>query len=155
MSGEAAGSGGAAKPGAQEVRAASPHQLLQPEGWSAPLGYANGVAGRGRAVFVAGQVGWNPQSEIFASDDLAAQVEQALRNVVAVLRTGGALPHHLVRLTWYITDGDAYIESRAAIGAAYRAVVGRHFPAMSVVVVESLLEPRAKVEIEATALVPE
>jgi enamine deaminase RidA (YjgF/YER057c/UK114 family) len=135
--------------------APSPHQLLQPAGWSAPLGYANGVSGRGRCVFVAGQVGWEPKSEIFASDELALQVEQALANVVAVLRAGGAEPHHLVRMTWYVTDRAAYIDARAAIGAAYRAIIGRHFPAMSVVVVAGLLEPRAKVEIEATALVPE
>jgi enamine deaminase RidA (YjgF/YER057c/UK114 family) len=141
--------------GSREAGPAPPHRLLHPEGWSPPRGYAHGVAGSGRAVFVAGQVGWDPHSEIFASDDLAVQVEQALANVVAVLRAGGAEPHHLVRLTWYITDRDAYVDARAAIGAAYRAVVGRHFPAMSVVVVPGLIEPRAKVEIEATALVPD
>jgi enamine deaminase RidA (YjgF/YER057c/UK114 family) len=144
-----------ARPAGPAAPPPPPHQLLHPAGWSAPLGYAHGVAGRGRAVFVAGQVGWDPQSEIFASDDLAAQVAQALANVVAVLRAGGAEPHHLVRLTWYITDRDAYVGARAAIGAAYRAALGRHFPAMSVVFVADLLEPRAKVEIEATALVPD
>ncbi|HVT16346.1 MAG TPA: RidA family protein [Thermoanaerobaculia bacterium] len=133
----------------------SPLAVLHPAGWAAPSGYAHGIAGRGRTVFVAGQVGWDPVTCAFASDDLAEQVRQALANLVAVLAAGGAAPRHVARLTWYVTDRDEYLAARRAIGAAYRAVMGRHFPAMSVVVVAALLEPRAKVEIEATALVPE
>ncbi len=132
-----------------------PHQLVQPGGWPPPQGYANGIAGRGRLLFVAGQVGWDPVSCAFATDDLAAQAGQALANLVAVLHAGGAQPHHLVRLTWYITDRDAYLAARRAIGAAYRTHLGRHYPPMSLVVAAALLEPRAKVEIEATALIPE
>ena len=130
---------------------------VQPAGWAVPSGYANAVAGpgRGRLVFVAGQVGWDPATGAFAGDDLAAQAAQALANVATVLRAAGAEPEHVVRLTWYVTDRAAYLAARPAIGAAYRAVMGRHYPAMSLLVVQSLLEERAKVEIEATALVPE
>jgi enamine deaminase RidA (YjgF/YER057c/UK114 family) len=130
-------------------------ESIQPEGWPRAKGYAHGVAARGRTVVVSGQVGWDPVSEEFASDDLAAQVRQALLNVVAVLRAGGAEPGHLVRLTWYITDRDAYLAARSEIGAVYREVIGRHFPAMTLVVVAGLLEERARVEIEATAVVPD
>jgi enamine deaminase RidA (YjgF/YER057c/UK114 family) len=108
----------------------------------------------GRVIVTAGQVGWDPATNAFASDDFARQAEQALRNVVTVLRAAGAAPEHLVRLTWYIVDRDEYLSARAALGAAYREIVGRHFPAMTVVVVAGLLEPRARVEIEATAVVP-
>jgi enamine deaminase RidA (YjgF/YER057c/UK114 family) len=132
-----------------------PLQLLQPAGWPPPRGYANGIAGRGRLLFIAGQVGWNPVSCLFETDDIAAQTGQALANLVAVLHAGGAQPHHLARLTWYITDRDAYVSARSAIGAAYRAHLGRHYPPMSLVVVAALLESRAKVEIEATAMVPD
>ena len=128
--------------------------MIRPEGWAAARGYADGVSASGRAIFVAGQVGWDPAMQHFESDDFAAQAAQALRNVVAVLRAGGAEPRHLVRLTWYVTDRAAYVASRREVGAAYREVVGRHFPAMSVVVVAGLLEERARVEIEATAVVP-
>lgn len=131
----------------------SGHELLQPGGWPAPRGYANGVAAEGRTLFVAGQVGWNARGE-FESDDLVVQVEQALSNVVAVLRAGGAAPDHLVRLTWYVTDKAAYLARRREIGEAYRRVIGRHFPAMTLVAVAGLLEERALVEIEATAVVP-
>ena len=131
----------------------SGHELLQPGGWPAPRGYANGVAAEGRTLFVAGQVGWNARGE-FESDDLVVQVEQALNNVVAVLRAGGAAPDHLVRLTWYVTDKAAYLARRREIGEAYRRVIGRHFPAMTLVAVAGLLEERALVEIEATAVVP-
>jgi enamine deaminase RidA (YjgF/YER057c/UK114 family) len=127
---------------------------IEPEGWAAPVGYANGVSATGRIVVTAGQIGWNPVGKRFESDDLAAQAAQALRNVVDVLRAGGAEPEHLVRLTWYITDRDEYAIARRAIGTAYRDIIGKHYPAMSVVVVAGLLEPRAKVEIEATAVVP-
>jgi enamine deaminase RidA (YjgF/YER057c/UK114 family) len=128
--------------------------LLHPAGWSAPLGYAHGVAAEGRAVFTAGQIGWNPATSLFDSDDFVAQVAQALRNVVAVLQTGGAEPRHIVRMTWFITDKPAYLSARREIGRAYRDIIGRHFPAMSVVVVNALIEDRAMVEIEATAVVP-
>ena len=129
-------------------------QLLQPDGSPSPKGYANGVAARGRLLFVAGQVGWNPETQLVETDDFVAQAAQALRNVTSVLRAGGAEPRHVVRLTWYVTDRAAYTESRPALGAAYRELFGRHFPAMSVVFVSSLLEERALVEIEATAVAP-
>jgi enamine deaminase RidA (YjgF/YER057c/UK114 family) len=130
-------------------------EIVEPGGWMAPRGYANAVAGRGRVVFVAGQVGWDPLTGAFAGDDLAAQAAQALANVAAVLRAAGAEPRHIARLTWYVTDRAEYQAARQAIGAAYRAVMGRHYPAMSLLVVHSLLEERAKVEIEATALIPD
>ncbi len=129
--------------------------LVHPAGWASPRGYANGVVARGHTVFVAGQIGWDPVSGAFASDELAAQVEQALANVAAVLRAAGAEPHHVARMTWYITDKGAYLASLREIGRVYRAVFGAHYPAMSVVVVAGLLEDRARVEIEATAVVPD
>jgi enamine deaminase RidA (YjgF/YER057c/UK114 family) len=127
-------------------------EILQPAGWARPHGYANGIAAEGRQVFVSGQIGWDGEQR-FASDDFAAQTRQALANVVAVLACAGARPEHLVRLTWYVTSRDEYNASLAEIGAAYRELIGRNFPAMSVVIVVGLLEPRAKVEIEATAVV--
>ncbi len=126
-------------------------QILQPPGWPRPLGYANGIAAEGRQVFISGQIGWNAEQK-FASDELAAQVRQALTNVAEVLACAGGRPEQLVRLTWYVTNREEYYASIEGIGAAYREVIGRHFPAMSVVVVAGLLEPRAKVEIEATAV---
>ena len=126
-------------------------EVLQPPGWTRPRGYANGVAAEGRQVYVAGQIGWDA-GQRFASDDFAAQVRQALANVVAVLACAGARPEHIVRMTWYVTSRDEYNAALAEIGAAYRELIGRTFPAMSVVVVAGLLEPRAKVEIEATAV---
>jgi enamine deaminase RidA (YjgF/YER057c/UK114 family) len=128
------------------------HTILQPAGWAPARGYAYGVAASGRQVFVAGQIGWDEQQRI-VSDDFAAQTRQALANIVAVLATAGARPEHLVRLTWYVTRRDEYNAALTEIGAAYRELIGRHYPAMSVVVVAALLEPRAKVEIEATAVV--
>ena len=127
-------------------------EVLQPQGWARPRGYANGVAATGRQVYVAGQIGWDAEQR-FASDDFAAQVRQALANVVAVLRCASAGPEHLVRMTWYVTSRDEYNSALPEIGAAYRELIGKNFPAMSVVVVAALLEPRAKVEIEATAVV--
>jgi enamine deaminase RidA (YjgF/YER057c/UK114 family) len=127
-------------------------EILEPHGWARPRGYANGIAATGKQVFVAGQIGWDDKQRI-VSDDFGAQARQALANVVAVLACAGARPEHLVRLTWYVTSRDDYNASLAAVGAAYRELIGRHFPAMSVVVVAGLLEPRAKVEIEATAVV--
>lgn len=128
------------------------HRILQPDGWERPRGYANGVAAEGRQVFVSGQIGWDAAQRI-GSDDFAAQARQALANIVAVLATAGARPEHLVRLTWYVTSSDEYNAALTEIGAAYRELIGRHYPAMSVVVVSGLLEPRAKVEIEATAVI--
>jgi enamine deaminase RidA (YjgF/YER057c/UK114 family) len=127
---------------------------LHPVGWAVPRGYTHGMIGSGKIVVTAGQVGWDPATSSFTSDDFAEQAAQALQNVVAVLRAGGAAPEHLLRLTWYVTDGDEYRAARQALGLAYREIIGRHYPAMSVVVVSALLEPRAKVEIEATAVVP-
>jgi enamine deaminase RidA (YjgF/YER057c/UK114 family) len=128
-------------------------RILQPEGWPRPSGYANGVTARGQTVFVAGQIGWNPITGVIESDDFAAQARQALRNVVAVLRSGDAEPRHVVKLTWFITDKPAYLAARKAVGDAYRDVFGGHYPAMSVVVLRELIENRAKVEIEATAII--
>jgi enamine deaminase RidA (YjgF/YER057c/UK114 family) len=127
--------------------------ILQPAGWADPKGYANGIAAEGRLVVTAGQIGWNPETCQFETDDFVAQTAQALKNVVAVLKEAGAGPGHLVRLTWYVTDKAAYLAHQKEIGRVYREVIGKHFPAMSVVVVAGLLEDRAKVEIEATAVV--
>lgn len=127
-------------------------EILQPAGWARPRGYANGVAAEGRQIFVAGQIGWDAEQRI-VSDDFAIQARQALANIIDVLACAGAGPAHLVRLTWYVTSREEYNDSLAAIGASYRELFGRNFPAMSVVVVVGLLEPRAKVEIEATAVV--
>jgi enamine deaminase RidA (YjgF/YER057c/UK114 family) len=128
-------------------------QLLHPKHWAAAKGFANGIAAEGRQVFVAGQVGWDAEQR-FASDDFAAQTEQALRNIVEVLAEAGARPEHIVRLTWYVIDKNEYISRLRDVGAAYRRVLGRHFPAMTLVQVVALVEDRAKVEIEATAVVP-
>ena len=127
-------------------------QFLHPKGWAPAKGFANGVAATGRQIFVAGQVGWNAQQR-FESDDFVAQVEQALANIVAVLAEADARPEHLVRLTWYITDKREYLARLPEVGGVYRRTIGRHFPAMSLVQVAALLEDRAKVEIEATAVV--
>ena len=128
-------------------------EVLQPEGWAPARGYANGMAAEGRQVFIAGQVGWNEKCE-FASDDIIAQVEQALKNIVAVLKAAGGAPQHVVRLTWYLTDKREYLARPKELGEAYRRVMGRHFPTMSAIVVVALIEDRAKVEIEATAVIP-
>lgn len=132
----------------------TPHQFLNPEGWKPAKGYANGMlAAEGRVVALGGLIGWNGQQE-FEHADLAGQFGQTLENIVAVLAEAGAGPEHLVRLTWYITDRDEYLSSLKEIGAHYRRVIGRHFPAMAVVQVVSLMEAEAKVEIEATAVLP-
>ena len=128
-------------------------QILQPDGWAPAKGYANGMAADGRQVFVAGQVGWNEKCE-FVSDDFIAQVEQTLKNIVAVLEKAGGEPHHIVRLTWYLTDKREYLARPRELGEAYRRVMGRHFPTMSAIVVVALIEDRAKVELEATAVIP-
>jgi enamine deaminase RidA (YjgF/YER057c/UK114 family) len=124
-----------------------------PPGWPRPKGYSNATSGTGRVVFVAGQVGWDPVTCVIAAGDFATEVRQALANVVAALDAAGARPDQIARLTWYITDRDEYLRNRTEIGRAYREIIGRHFPAMAVVVVQSLLEPLARVEIEATAIV--
>jgi enamine deaminase RidA (YjgF/YER057c/UK114 family) len=129
-------------------------RALQPPGWPRPKGYANGIEARGRLVFVAGQIGWDPDGT-FPSPDLPGQVRQTLANVVAVLAEAGAGPEHVVRLTWYVTDRDEYLGSLKEIGAAYREVMGRVYPAMAVVAVTGLIEAAAKIEIEATAVVPD
>ena len=131
----------------------SQFQFLQPKGWKPPKGYANGIAAEGRLVFVAGQIGWTEDATL-VSEDFAAQAERALANVVAVLAEAGAEPRHIVRITWFVTDKQAYVARQREIGEAYRRVIGRHFPTMTLVVVKDLLEDGAKVEIEATAVVP-
>jgi enamine deaminase RidA (YjgF/YER057c/UK114 family) len=134
---------------------AGPHLVLQPAGWPRPSGYSDGVVASGRLVVLAGQIGWNPKTAEFESDHLTAQVKQALRNVVTLLHEAGAETRHLVRLTWFVTDREEYIRARREIGSAYRDVIGAHYPPMSLVMVSTLVEARAKVEIEATAVVPE
>ena len=128
-------------------------KVLQPAGWAAPRGYANGVAASGTMVFVAGQIGWNAQGR-FDSDDLVVQVRQALLNVCAVLAEAGATPAHIVRLTWYVTDRREYLARGREIGAVYREVIGSYSVAMSALEVGALMEERARVEIEVTAVVP-
>ena len=128
-------------------------QFLHPKHWARTRGFSHGVAAEGRQVFVAGQVGWNARQEIMG-DDFVAQVEQALRNVVDVLAEADARPEHLVRLTWYVCDKQEYLTRSSEVGEVYRRVIGRHFPAMTLVQVAALVEDRARVEIEATAVVP-
>jgi enamine deaminase RidA (YjgF/YER057c/UK114 family) len=129
-------------------------QVLLPSGWPRPRGYANGVTARGRLVFVAGMIGWDAQCR-FPSDDLAGQARQALANAVAVLAEGGATPEHIVRMTWYVTDRREYLAAGAEIGRAYRELIGSYSVAMTTVQVVALMEDRAKVEIEVTAVVPD
>ena len=126
-------------------------RALEPPGWPRARGYAHGIEASGRLVFTAGQIGWDPSGSF--APDFAGQVRQALENVVAVLAEAGAAPEHVVRLTWYVTSREEYLEAQKEIGAAYREVMGRHFPAMAVVIVAGLVETQAKVEIEATAVV--
>jgi enamine deaminase RidA (YjgF/YER057c/UK114 family) len=127
------------------------HRILQPEGWAKPSGYANGVSARGRAIFVAGQIGWGPDSK-FESDDLVDQVRQALINILEVLACGGAGPEHVASMTWYFRDKREYLARLSEIGEVYRGVMGRRFPAMTAVEVSALIEDRAKVEIQAIAV---
>ena len=129
-------------------------KLLQPPEWLAPKGYANGIAARGTMVFVGGQIGWNGQQQ-FETDDFIVQTRQALLNIVAVLREANAGPEHMVRMTWYIVDRDEYVARQKELGAVYREVIGRNFPTMSCVEVSRLVESRARVEIEVTAVVPD
>jgi enamine deaminase RidA (YjgF/YER057c/UK114 family) len=129
-------------------------KFLQPPDWAKPRGYSNGVVARGQLVFVAGMIGWNKDAQ-FETDDFAGQVRQALENIVTVLREAGAGPEDIVRLTWFVTDRLEYHASLPKLGEAYRAVMGKHYPVMSVLEVTALMEDRAKVEIEATAVIPE
>lgn len=126
---------------------------LNPEGWPRPSGYANGVVATGRLVVLAGQIGWNPETMEFESDDLVGQTRQALLNVRTLLVAAGAAPEDLLRMTWYVTSREEYVSARREIGEVYREVIGPVYPAMSVIVISGLVEPRAKVEIEATAVV--
>lgn len=128
-------------------------EILQPPGWARPRGYANGVAASGRMVFVSGMIGWDGQG-VFHTDDFAGQVRQALHNIVAVLAQAEARPEHIVRMTWYVVDKHEYVSAYKAIGAAYREIIGPHYPAMTAVQVAALVEDRARVEIEVTAVVP-
>jgi enamine deaminase RidA (YjgF/YER057c/UK114 family) len=130
----------------------STHTVLQPESWPRPRGYANGIAATGTTIFLAGQIGWDADKHF--AEGLPDQVAQALANIVTLLAEAGAEPRHLVRLTWFVTDLRAYRENQAAIGAAYRHVIGKHFPTMSVIGVSELVEPAALVEIDATAVLP-
>jgi enamine deaminase RidA (YjgF/YER057c/UK114 family) len=130
------------------------HTILQPEGWARPIGYANGVEAQGRLIFVGGQIGWNGQCQ-FETDDFVSQVKQTLENVVAVVRAAGGEPHHITSMTWYFTDKQEYVGNLKGIGQAYRAVIGKHFPAMAAVQVVALVEDRAKIEIQAHAVIPE
>ena len=133
--------------------AQSPHQFLHPGLWKRAKGYANGIAAEGRIVFVAGQIGWNADQK-FESQDFVAQTRQALQNIVAVVREAGGAPEHITRLTWFITDKKEYLSRLAEVGEAYRSVMGTHFPAMTMVQVVALVEDGAKVEIEASAVIP-
>ncbi len=128
-------------------------QFLHPSHWKPAIGYSNGVAATGRMVFTGGIIGWNADQQ-FETDDFVGQVEQVLRSIVEVLACAGAGPEHLVRLTWYVTDKREYLDSLKELGRAYKTVIGRHYPAMALVQVVALVEDRAKVEIEATAVIP-
>jgi enamine deaminase RidA (YjgF/YER057c/UK114 family) len=130
------------------------HEILNPKNWKPAKGYANGIAAEGRMIFCGGLIGWTGD-QLFETDDFVGQVAQVLRNIVAVLAEGGARPEHLVRLTWYVTDKHEYLGRLPELGAVYREIIGRHFPAMALVQVGALVEDRAKVEIEATAVVPQ
>lgn len=131
-----------------------PHAIVHPEGWAPARGYANGVVATGRQLFIGGQIGWNAEQR-FEARDFVGQMRQALANIRAVLEAAGGAPEHLVRLTWYVTDKREYLARQREVGAAYREVLGRHFPAMTMVVVSALVEDEALVEIEATAVLPE
>ena len=130
-------------------------EIIQPAGWARPRGYANGMAAHGKIIAIAGQVGWHPETLTFGSESFVDQVRGALENVVTVLRAADAEPQHVIRMTWYITDWHAYSENTRLIGQVYREIFGRHYPAMTVVIVAALIEQQAKVEIEAMAVVPD
>ncbi|WP_311030810.1 RidA family protein [Mesorhizobium koreense] len=130
------------------------HRALHPAGWKPAKGYANGVVAKGRTVFLGGQIGWTGE-QVFETEDFIGQMRQALANIVDILREAGGRPEHIVRMTWFVTDKAEYLARLDELGQAYRAVMGKHFPAMSVVQVVALMEDAAKVEIEATAVLPE
>ncbi len=130
------------------------NQSVLPEGWPRPKGYSQGIVASGRTVFIAGQIGWN-SSEEFESDDFAEQAGLAFRNIIAILDAAGGKPEHVTRLTWYVVDKQEYLASLAGVGAAYRATFGQHYPVMAVVEVNALMEDRARVEVEATAVIPD
>lgn len=130
------------------------YEILQPDGWAKPIGYSNGIAARGRLVFIGGQVGWNGQQQ-WETDDFAGQVRQTLENIVAILAEAGAGPQHITTMTWYFTSKAEYLANLKGLGQAYRDVIGKHFPAMAAVEVTALVEDRAKVEIQAMAVVPD
>jgi enamine deaminase RidA (YjgF/YER057c/UK114 family) len=129
-------------------------KLLQPDGWKPPVGYANGIAASGTVVFVAGQVGWDA-AQVFRSEEIAPQFEQALANVIAVLAEAGGRPEHICRMTAYCCDKPAYLAARAELGRIWRRLVGRHYPAMSMIFVSDLLDSPGKIELEATAVIPQ
>jgi len=129
------------------------HKTLQPQGWARPIGYANGVETRGRTVYIGGQIGWNEQQQ-FETDDFVEQTEQTLKNIVAILAEAGGRPEHIASMTWYFTDKAEYTANLKGIGRAYRDVIGKHFPAMAAVQVVALVEDRAKIEIQAFAVIP-
>ena len=129
------------------------HKIIQPEGWKQPKGYANGVLADGARLYIGGQIGWNAD-QVFEAKDFVGQMEQALKNTVAVLEAAGGKPEHLARLTWYVTDKKEYLAHQREVGQAYQRVLGKHFPAMTMVVVKELVEDEALVEIEATAAIP-
>lgn len=130
-------------------------EFLQPPDWPRPKGYSNGIAAKGTMVFVAGEIGWNPVSEKVEVSGFADQARQALENIVAVLDQAGAKPEHIVRMTWYVIDKEDYLANLRGVGEAYRAVIGKHFPVMAAIEVKGLMEPGAKLEIEATAVIPD
>jgi enamine deaminase RidA (YjgF/YER057c/UK114 family) len=130
------------------------NEVLQPSGWPRPRGYSNGIAASGRTVFVAGTIGWN-SDEQFETDDFAGQVRQALKNIVTVLAQANAGPEHICRMTWYVVDKREYLAAAREIGLAYKEIIGRNYPAMTAVQVTALIEDRARVEIEVTAVVPD
>lgn len=130
------------------------HKILQPESWIAPIGYSNGISARGRTIFVGGQIGWNAQCE-FETDDFVEQVRQTLKNIVDILAVDGAEPQHITTMTWFFTDKQEYKANMRGLGQAYRDVIGKHFPAMAAVQVAGLIEDRAKIEIQVTAVVPD
>jgi enamine deaminase RidA (YjgF/YER057c/UK114 family) len=130
-------------------------KLILPEGWPPPRGYSHALSVSGRIIALAGQIGWNPATAKIESDDFIEQVRQALSNVVTLLKEAGATPNQLMRLTWFITEREEYLVSSREIGAVYRDVIGNHYPPMSIVVVSGLLDAHAKIEIEATAVIPE
>ena len=138
----------------QDVLHQPGHKILQPEGWAAPRGYSNGIEARGRTVVIGGQIGWDGQCR-FHTSDFAAQARQALQNIVAILAEAGGKPEHIIRMTWYVVDKREYIAAYPEFGRAYREVIGRNFPAMTAVQVAGLIEDAARVEIEATAMIPD